>query len=1255
MNFHGLENSARPAFLPSSYHPAEQHAHAAATPGPPHEDAFDIPFMPGAYPDVNPFAPETQTQSYGNLGGLGQATIDAYTFVPLSDASPSPAAGLLQPPSPAVLSTAPPLQRLTAADISWSMVEGRWHGVCPRCSKLIDTGAKHKPNIAPIQSHFGHSKCKPATAVDRELQLAREAREKLFPQAPPPDPPSYIAGPRSAPECAPLVFEVVTPSKIGRVLNEASSDESDDELPSIPATPSRRSSLVARSPRSIGSPRTPRLPRPARFSVSPRTPRTPRRSRSHTCPGISLDWPKDDFFATYPFQRHGYGMKSLGYRFCYVESNGTRFRVRSDFCLGQRQSDGAPCLQCAAARSKVDHLADLASSVASHTNYKWLTHEQLRDLLREKDAALRKWKLMALSLTRKYGSVLDKLDDARRFIMAVATKDVPRLQQLVRQGLKEHASISKIVQRVEDSLNKVYHARGYSEDDKDVSLMVLRLGGRKLLYALSQYIGIPSLRTLRRNALFTRLMPSIGAPQQDDIAFNLQSVINSRQPPAELLQRTGVTLTWDEVALDETAQWFPHSNRVGGFCREHVGTINTCLSTIDDALSIARALYDGVLHYGKEASVIAVGSFSKHLRGMFPIVISPTCKHETPEASGSLLTRVIETYHKVAAPTLGPLWSFASDGDAGRRKMVHQLFLKHVIDPGHRLYQYLGGLAGLNLQVGDHDITCDFDWKHELKRIGRLLRSADGVTVGNTVINYEMLRRHLLRTGNHSEAEVERLLNPADSQDVPRAIEFIEAVEAVNAPSSDISGDPEDPSRLVEANVLGAVGEMYAAFMDAFICPSWSLSEQLASLSKFAHISFALFREHRAAFMPPQLYSDMQHTVKNVFFCVAKQQALDRSQPFHLFWTGDDRLETLFGRARMQGGHNPNFNLKQLVDRLAAGIDLDAIFARHPEMDAGFRRLKVDRVEHADHLNPESWRGDVIVDHVRLDVAWANGREGAQKLLTRLGICVNFETLFDSEGRLDMLKPFGDGIFPGVAADSMDRSQEPEVGSASPPLASSGTQSADHSPSPSAPFLSAQDECEDIGSHGFAPSGSDSDCSDTEEDKHAPYIPGQFESKSLRCGQLEPDASEISDDSEDDARLDIDLEDVIEEPTEHQLPTSGALGAVTPWIDYEGRKIHKASVCRIVITPDFIRKSHERLLRVRGYTMDFGRPKDYSSDSILDSDMFMNGDLFACLLRCDDRVSVAVMKCTVLEAKSKRVLQVRRSDLRHLLKKTTII
>jgi hypothetical protein len=53
--------------------------------------------------------------------------------------------------------------------------------------------------------------------------------------------------------------------------------------------------------------------------------------------------------------------------------------------------------------------------------------------------------------------------------------------------------------------------------------------------------------------------------------------------------------------------------------------------------------------------------------------------------------------------------------------------------------------------------------------------------------------------------------------------------------------------------------------------------------------------------MSNQFYGDSQVMVKNTYFYLAKQILMNPSLPVLLMLSGDDRLENIFDRVRMQG------------------------------------------------------------------------------------------------------------------------------------------------------------------------------------------------------------------------------------------------------------------------------------------------------------------------------------------------------------------
>jgi hypothetical protein len=168
--------------------------------------------------------------------------------------------------------------------------------------------------------------------------------------------------------------------------------------------------------------------------------------------------------------------------------------------------------------------------------------------------------------------------------------------------------------------------------------------------------------------------------------------------------------------------------------------------------------------------------------------------------------------------------------------------------------------------------------------------------------------------------------------------------------------------------------------------------------------------------MSNQLYGDSQVMVKNAFFYLAKQLLMNPNLPVLLMLTGDDRLENLFGRVRMQGAHNSGVDLKTLMDRLAAAMDLCHLFTIHPSWDQGHRRLNYSRLEHCDHLKPVTWKGDLIASSCDPKLAWFAGRSRAKSVLHSHHVNANFKDVF-SQPNIDMLRPFSDGIYLGICTD----------------------------------------------------------------------------------------------------------------------------------------------------------------------------------------------------------------------------------------------
>lgn len=115
-----------------------------------------------------------------------------------------------------------------------------------------------------------------------------------------------------------------------------------------------------------------------------------------------------------------------------------------------------------------------------------------------------------------------------------------------------------------------------------------------------------------------------------------------------------------------------------------------------------------------------------------------------------------------------------------------------------------------------------------------------------------------------------------------------------------------------------------------------TLSQQIQSLSAYAHFAAAMDLSHGLAFLTGALYADSQAIVKNIMFCVAQLQIIsgDLKFKFFIMHEGTDRLETIFSDVRTQD-QNRKFDILQLLQKLSVGAAISATFEHHPDLDRG--------------------------------------------------------------------------------------------------------------------------------------------------------------------------------------------------------------------------------------------------------------------------------------------------------------------------------
>ncbi|KAK6968887.1 hypothetical protein R3P38DRAFT_3508554 [Favolaschia claudopus] len=688
-----------------------------------------------------------------------------------------------------------------------------------------------------------------------------------------------------------------------------------------------------------------------------------------TCPGSPVDWPVQvgSFTETFPFHPIGVQPGSLSFD-VEIHNRGRNIVAFSKQCSGEAQLNGC-CPQCTKIPAEVQKLVDLALQADSRINHRYLSWSQIRNLLADRTEEMCKWRLKSLSSAdfskfqvHACRRSVRKLADYGRFMEAIANNNLPRLQQLINVGIRRGSSPNALIRMIQSALEGVYQPRPVLDSRTlDIALLVFRLGGRKLLYAVNHGLGLPSLRTLRNHMAFTKVMPTVGMISVEDIVHNIREVVlKPRAAAATPPPLRGVNLLIDEVALEERACHFRHNNSIGDLCWRHSSKVDLQLKTYDDALKIAERIKTDEVHLGKEMTVVSVSCFGES--GTYPILALPTCKSVGPSESSTIYETVTEAWIEHAAVKVGMPWSWSTDGEALRRKAGYKQFVRHKLPRTSPIFGTLASMAGLNIFTGLHSVTLDFDYKHVFKRICTLIRSAAGMALCNgRIINPAVLTRFLARLPDQSEDPVRTLLFPDDPQDVPRAVELMEAIiEFLAYDFGEVNADTA-----ADLDSIRLLALILKSILAPFITPDMSLTDQMTHLATYAHLTFTLFRLNRLTFMSNQLYGDSQSMIKNAFFCLEKQQKLDPTKPFYLFQVGDDPLERLFGKLRMLGSHNSAMSYSQAIERLGHACDLQAVYLRHPDLDQGQRRISMTRSEGVDHLNMVSWTGHAIAKSTR--------------------------------------------------------------------------------------------------------------------------------------------------------------------------------------------------------------------------------------------------------------------------------------------------
>ncbi|KIY63144.1 hypothetical protein CYLTODRAFT_403633 [Cylindrobasidium torrendii FP15055 ss-10] len=909
------------------------------------------------------------------------------------------------------------------------------------------------------------------------------------------------------------------------------------------------------------------------------------------CSGAWWRWPIPRPHRSYPQACHDPDSRPrAGYQFVTISMQ--HIIVRGNTCNGWSYNGTPICTACMGTEDLFKKVAKRAAEPFKGHFNDGLSHDQLVEKVRHLESELHDAGLDPLDPKRTAHRAEELLEAFEQLLDLLGTHDVPGLNRIFRIAKEAGWGIETLLEKCRLALSGRYHPESFERWEIQLAIALYEIGGGAALHLLHMSpFRFPSRDTIAPHRREHDLrITSGGSSDFEKFADVFANILSLFSDTSGSLRKVVMTLAMDEISIDARLCWLATNDSIVGLCehvKDHIESLKMG-STLETVKLVAGLVREGKVHVGQELFVASVSRNDEFDYGTRPVLIIPTCKKDSSYTTAAHDIEVIKQAWKLCPSgeaLHGSIGLIASDGDPKRRVAIALHAMVSEITADHSWYPYFGGLVGVNQWIGQHGEIQDMDFKHNMKRICKLLSTSDGIVINGIVVNRSIvsswLGRNKATDWTHDSIydllnpdtdfeilpqTVNFLLSPKDLQDVPRAIKLLR----VTADLRHMSTVGMTAAQLDVHSALCLLAELLDALVEPFANPAMSLSEQITSLSQFSFILAALYSDHGNSFIPHPLYFDLQSMVKAAYARVVQTKLLNPEYNVFLCLLGDDVLETLFGRARMLGGHNPNGDVGEFRRRFCSSIRLDGIFRKWPHWEQISERLaiKMHRAADADHIVPRVCTGELRASSCDLSLCHHNGMRRAEAILSagRVTHWTNFTSHFangHSRG-VDLFRPKG-GKYPGLSTAS-DRSLE--------------------------------------------------DVADGLTDHELSADPHTFERYGIsfdgKTAFTQLQASGLSHSSVQDATL-----------------------AVSPWIVFDdGRRVHKKTVLRIFLDNSLdtdYQKSHDRLLRVRYFSIGGDSPERarQATYSVKAADLLRLNDLYGTLVAIDEtRVSLAIAQCT---------------------------
>ncbi len=288
--------------------------------------------------------------------------------------------------------------------------------------------------------------------------------------------------------------------------------------------------------------------------------------RKSTCEGILIKFPDGkDGHTSYPFGLHKEHTMPWDYH-----SIDDSFYIQAKTCQKWTYVVGKACEECQKLTLSTVYTGIFHRIInGTHENAPLAYHGigGLMTIVWWKSDLVTQLHLSKLNDSRRLLAKASMLEDHKQLILVIASGRVERVTPLIQATLKNGVGIGTIIHQYEQAAEKLYHPKGYSNEDIMWSIILLQLGGAHVAKFAHRSLVLPSLTTIWHNTVLPTLVVSPSAPSLADVETNIVSCYSAFDTEGPLSSTIiHQVLMLDEIAIEKHVRWNDSVNKFQGIC-----------------------------------------------------------------------------------------------------------------------------------------------------------------------------------------------------------------------------------------------------------------------------------------------------------------------------------------------------------------------------------------------------------------------------------------------------------------------------------------------------------------------------------------------------------------------------------------------------------------------------------------------------------------------------------------------------------------